>query len=88
MGVAREMALVSSTIFAFKVETTYIYEVNLKSHVIVVIKTDLLEFVATMHSGLCRTVRLIPRSIGLGIWFFCFARTLVHSDNKPLQNRS
>ena len=51
------------------------------------IKTDLSGFVVTMHSGLCEqyveSLRLRRRDLT-----FCFARALVHCDNKPLQSRS
>ena len=48
------------------------------------IKTDLSGFVVTMHSGLCeqyvKSLRLRRRDLTS-----CFARALVHCDNKPLQ---
>ena len=53
------------------------------------IKTDLSGFVVTMHSGLCeqymyvKSLRLRRRDLTS-----CFARALVHCDNKPLQSRS
>ena len=51
------------------------------------IKTDLSGFVVTMHSGLCeqyvKSLRLRRRDLTS-----CFARALVHFDNKPLQSRS
>ena len=60
---------------------------NWKCHVIIVIKTDLSGFVVPMHSGLCeqyvKSLGLRPRDLTS-----CFARALVHWDNKPLQNRS
>ena len=46
------------------------------------IKTDLSGFVVTMHSGLCeqyvKSLRLRRRDLTS-----CFARALVHCDNKP-----
>ena len=60
---------------------------NWKCHVIIVIKTDLSGFVVPVHSGLCeqyvKSLGLRPRDLTS-----CFARALVHWDNKPLQNRS
>ena len=51
------------------------------------IKTDLSGFVVTMHSGLCeqyvKSLRLRRQDLTS-----CFARALVHCDNKPLQSRS
>ena len=56
---------------------------NWKCHVIIVIKTDLSGFVVPMHSGLCeqyvKSLGLRPRDLTS-----CFARALVHWDNKPL----
>ena len=67
-------------ICAFYVEIT-----NIK--VIIVIKTDLSGFVVPVHSGLCeqyvKSLGLRPRDLAS-----CFARALVHWDNKPLQNQS
>ena len=68
MAVARETALTSSTIFVFRVENTSIQGVNLKCHVISLIKTDLSGFVVTVYYGLVRMVRQIPRANGLRIW--------------------
>ena len=51
------------------------------------IKTDLSGLIVTMHSGLCeqyvKSLRLRRRDLTS-----CFARALVHCDNKPLQSRS
>ena len=51
------------------------------------IKTDLSGFVVAMHSGLCeqyvKSLQLRRRDLTS-----CFARALVHCDNKPLQSRS
>ena len=77
MAGARETALASSTYAPFTWRLLTFTGWNWKCHVIIVIKTDLLGFVVPMHSGLCEQY---VKS--------CFARALVHWDNKPLQNRS
>ena len=63
---------------AFYVDITNIHGVEIENHVIIVIKTDLSGFVVPMHSGLCE--QYVKSS--------CFARALVHWDNKPPQNQS
>ena len=84
---ARETALASSTYAPFTWRLLTFTRWNWKCHVIIVIKTDLSGFVVPMHSGLCeqyvKSLGLRPRDLTS-----CFARALVHWDNKPLQNRS
>ena len=79
IGRARETALASSTYAPFTWRLLTFTGKNWKCHVIIVIKTNLLGFVVTMHPGLC------VKSVKLTSYF---ARALVHCDNKPLQNRS
>ena len=87
MGGARETALASSTYAPFTRRLLTFTGWNWKCHVIMVIRTDLSGFVVPMHSGLCeqyvKSLGLRPRDLTS-----CFARALVHWDNKPLQNRS
>ena len=87
MGGERETALASSTYLPFTRRLLIFTGWNWKCHVIIVIKTDLSGFVVPMHSGLCeqyvKSLGLRPRDLTS-----CFARALVHWDNKPLQNRS
>ena len=86
-GGARETALASSTYAPFTWRLLTFKGWNWKCHVIIVIKTDLSGFVVPVHSGLCeqyvKSLGLRPRDLTS-----CFARALVHWDNKPLQNRS
>ena len=72
MGGARETALASSTYAPFTRRLLTFTGWNWKCHIIIVIKTDLSGFVVPMHSGLCEQY---VKS--------CFARALVHWDNKP-----
>ena len=87
MGAARETALASSTYSPFTWRLLTFTGWNWKCYVIIVIKTDLSGFVVPMPSGLCeqyvKSLGLRPRDLTS-----CFARALVHWDNKPLQNRS
>ena len=87
MGGARETALASSTNAPFTWRLLTFTGWNWKCHVIIVIKTELSGFVVPMHSGLCKqhvkSLGLRPRDLTS-----CFARALLHWDNKPLQNRS
>ena len=85
MGVAREAAPTSSTIFVFQVEKSNIHQVKWKCHVITVIKTDLSGFV-TMHLGLREQC---AKSLGLKATEFdiLFKPVLLHCNNNPLQTR-
>ena len=80
LGVARKTALASSIIFV--VEMSW----NWNWHAIIVIKTDLSGFDATMYLGLCEQY---VKSQGLTTsgFDFLFACALVYCDNKPLQSR-
>ena len=53
MGGARETALASSTVSAFTWKILTILGGNEKCHIMIMIETDLSDFVITMHSGLC-----------------------------------
>ena len=78
MGLVRETALASSTIFVISMENTNIHKVKLKCHVIIVVMTDLSDFIVKMHSGLCeRHVQsLDPTASGLDFLFRTRLRAL------------
>ena len=86
MGVAREMALASSTVFALEVGNTKIHGMTLKCQVLIVIKTGTKGVCIHNALGLVRTVRLDHGSNGPGIGLP--AHTRPRALWQPIQNRS